>query len=414
MVATTDAKARSGWHVVAGLFVVLTVSSGFGFYNMSVYMNVLAGERGFSVSALSGAVSTFFVVGGVAGIWVARLLERHDVRWIMIGGAALAGAALAATGWSESVPATYLLFLVFGIGNTGVSIVVSTTLVTRWFPGPNRSIALSVASTGLSMGGILITPLSAWAFERWHVATVLPTFGALFFLLILPIALLVIRDGRGIGHRGGTASLDSGWSYPQAVRTRFFRLLTVGYIFCMTAQVGGISHLYNHAEGLAGYVVAATSVQALTLMSIVCRVLGGVLLTRIPTRWFLLGNLLGQALGLAVLAAADTRLELLGGAALFGATVGNLLMLQPLWLAEVFGASAYPRLFSVSNAWSVLGVSVGPLLLGMMYDLFDYPVAYATAMAASVIAAALIFAAGVPAAASMVDAAECGAAVEES
>ena len=35
-----------GWYVVAGLFVVLTISSGLGFYNLSVYMNVLAAAKG--------------------------------------------------------------------------------------------------------------------------------------------------------------------------------------------------------------------------------------------------------------------------------------------------------------------------------------------------------------------------------
>ena len=38
-----------GWWIVAGVFLVLTVSSGFGFYNLSVYINVLAAARGFSV-----------------------------------------------------------------------------------------------------------------------------------------------------------------------------------------------------------------------------------------------------------------------------------------------------------------------------------------------------------------------------
>ena len=71
-------KIYYGWWIVAGLFLVLTISSGFGFYNLSVYMNVLAKTRGFAVSEISGAVSVFFVVGGVAGIGVARLLERFD------------------------------------------------------------------------------------------------------------------------------------------------------------------------------------------------------------------------------------------------------------------------------------------------------------------------------------------------
>ena len=96
-------ESHRGWWTVAGLFVVLTVSSGFGFYNLSVYMNVLADARGFSVSSLSVAVSLFFVVGGFAGMWVARLIERYDVRWVMLGGAALSGVALGLCGFATSL-----------------------------------------------------------------------------------------------------------------------------------------------------------------------------------------------------------------------------------------------------------------------------------------------------------------------
>ena len=134
-----------GWSVVAGLFLVLTVSSGFGFYNISVYMNVLSERHGFSISELSVAVSLFFIVGGVAGILVASLLERFDVRWIMAVGALLAGLALGSSGHATSLWQLYALYVMFGLGNSAVSIVTSTTLVTRWFPGTNRSVALSVA-----------------------------------------------------------------------------------------------------------------------------------------------------------------------------------------------------------------------------------------------------------------------------
>jgi MFS family permease len=94
-----------GWWVVAAVFLVLTVSSGFGFYNLSVYINVLAGERGFSVSDVSVAVSLFFVVGGVTGMTVARLIDRYDVRWVMIGGALLGGVALGTVGFATSLTA---------------------------------------------------------------------------------------------------------------------------------------------------------------------------------------------------------------------------------------------------------------------------------------------------------------------
>lgn len=384
-----------GWFVVAGLFLVLTVSSGFGFYNMSVYMNVLSARTGYSVSALSVAVSLFFVVGGVAGIWVAALLERFDVRLVMIAGAALAGLSLGGTAHAPELWQLYGLYVLFGIGNSAVSIVTSTALVTRWFPGRNRSVALSVASTGLSMGGVLLTPLTARLFHEHDVATVMPWLGFAFFALIAPVVLgLLRRQPEGHRNAGQIVRIEPGWSFRDAVRSRFFVLVTAAYVLCMGAQVGGIAHLYNRTEGLFGFAVAASAVQVLTVMSIVCRLAGGVLVTRISIRAYTLGNLLGQATGLGVVAGADTAMGVLVGAGLFGATVGNLLMLHPLWLAEAFGVKAYARIFSLSNAITVLGVAGGPVAVGLIYDWEDYRLAYYAAMGLSLLAWLVMFAAG--------------------
>jgi len=385
-----------GWWIVAGLFVVLTVSSGFGFYNLSVYMSVIAGTRGFAISQVSVAVSLFFVVGGVAGMVVARLLERYDVRWIMVGGALLGGAALGGAGHVTSLWAIYGLFALFGIGNTAVSIITATTLVTRWFPGPNRAVALSIASTGLSAGGIVLTPLSARALNEFGLEGAIPWFGLLFVLLIVPLAVWVIRDRPPIGAEAmvGTQTDEPDWSYPHAIRSRFFVLLTVGYLLSMGAQVGGIAHLYNRAELLADFRVAATAIQALTFFSISGRFLGGWLVTRMPIRFFTLGNLVGQAAGLSIIALAQTPVAIIGGAMLFGSTVGNLLMLHPLWLADAFGVRAYPKIFSLSNALTVLGVAGGPVALGVVFDLSGYAAAYGGAVAASLLALIIMTAAG--------------------
>jgi len=383
-----------GWFVVAGLFVVLTVSSGLGFYNLSVYMNVLAQETGFSVSALSIAVSLFFIVGGLSGMGVALLLDRFDVRLVMVAGALLAGLALAFSGFVTALWQLYGLYVLFGMGNSAVSIVTSTTLVTRWFPGSNRGVALSIASTGLSMGGVLLTPLSARLFEAFGVGTVMPWLGVLFFTVMLPVVVVVLRPRPDAAKGHEPVAVEQGWTHSAAVRSRFFILLTIGYVLCMGSQVGGISHLYNRAEGEVGYAVAATAVQMLTVMSILCRLLGGLLVTRISLRLFTLLNLLGQGSGLALVSTADSAAGILLGAGLFGATVGNLLMLHPLWLAEAFGVRDYPRIFSLSNALTTLGVAGGPVLLGFLYDFRGYELAYLVAAGMSGLAAAVIFAAG--------------------
>ena len=382
------------WALVAGLFGVLTLSSGFGFYNLSVYISVLSQARELSVSAVSVAVSLFFLSGGVAGMVVARLLDRFGARRVMFLGALIAGAALAAVGFCRHLWQLYLLFVIFGVGNAAVSIVTSTTLVTRWFMSSSRSVALSIASTGLSVGGILITPYSAHLLARYDLAQAMPMFGLVFVIGIWLITAVLVRDAPRPAASVGALDDEPAWRYGDAIRTRFFRLLTLGYVLCMASQVGGIAHLFNHALNVTDLSVAALCVQALTAASILGRFTGGYIVTRVPIRWFTIGNLLGQAVGIALVASAEAKGQFVAGSALFGATVGNLLMLQPLWLAEAFPGWEYPRIFSLSNAVSVLGVAGGPLLLGVVFDIASYPLAFAMAAALSLGALLFIVAAG--------------------
>ena len=120
---------RYGWVIVGAMMLVQTVSSGLGFYNMSVYINRLSAELAAPVGHISFAVSLFFVVGGVAGLYVATLLNRYSVRTVMIGGALISGFALGAVGLVSEVWHLYALFTLFGIGNAGISVVICTTII---------------------------------------------------------------------------------------------------------------------------------------------------------------------------------------------------------------------------------------------------------------------------------------------
>ena len=387
------ATARYGWVIVGAMLFIQTVSSGLGFYNMSVYMTEFARLLEVPLAHVSFAVSLFFIVGGVAGMSVARLLGTVDIRLIMVSGTLLAGASLAAVYYADALWQIYVLFTLFGIGNTGVSLVVATTMVTQWFPGPNRSIALSIASTGLSLGGVVITPLTAYLFHSSGVLPTMPWLGFAFVVLILPVALWVIKPAP-LPEISAAQPGFSDWRYEDAIRTRFFVLLALGYVFCQGAQVAGISHLYHRVEELGDYASAATAVQILTLCSIAFRFLGGWLVTRVSIRAFTLLNVIIQVSGLAIISLADDTASALFGAAVLGSSIGNLLMLQPLWLAEAFPGAVYPRVFALANAAAVLGVAGGPYLLGLIYDADGYRAAYAVAGATSFLAGLCIMSAG--------------------
>ncbi len=192
--------------MVGAMLLVQTISSGIGFYNMSVYINEFAKLLDHSVADISFAVSLFFVTGGVAGVYVARLIDRVDVRWIMATGTVICGISLYWIGQIQHLWQLYVLFVLFGVGNAGVSLVITTTLITRWFPGRNRSVALSISSTGLSLGGVLITPITARLFNSTSVAETMPMLALVFMVFILSYGcraalhrarrLLVVRSGR--------------------------------------------------------------------------------------------------------------------------------------------------------------------------------------------------------------------------
>lgn len=380
-----------GWLLVAGLFSVLMVSSGLGFYNHSLYMATLAAEKGWALSTLSGAVSLFFVVSGGFGMFVARLIDRHDVRWTMAAGSIVAGAALTLLGFAESIVQVYAAFALFGLGYSAVSLVPSTTLVARWFT-TNRSVALSVASTGLSVGGVLVTPLSVWLIAQSGFAAAVPWLGLAFVALTLPIVLLMVRPWPpGRGPTAAVQAVADGVPYADAVRGRFFLLGTLAFMLVMLAQVGGIAHLFSLGMERVGAAAAGTSVSVLAVCSITGRLAGGALVSRLPMRAFIVVNMAGQGVGLMLLAHAHTAPALWLGAALFGLTVGNLLMLQPLLLAEAFGLRDYGRIYAASQGLTTLGVAAGPATVGILHDAAGGYVSAFTAVGACSLTAMVVF-----------------------
>ena len=397
--AQPSGTQRYGWVIVGVLLLIQTVSSGLGFYNMSVYINRLSAELAVPVSDISFAVSLFFVVGGVAGLYIAALLTRFKVRTIMIAGTLLAGLALGLVGMATEVWHVYGLFALFGMGNAGISLVVATTLITQWFPGAERSMALAVTSTGLSLGGVVLTPLSAYLLNTIGVAETTPMLGLVLVLFVVPLCFLV-RQPPGSEISSSAQTMDTNAALlTSAVNSRFFTLMALAYVLTMAAQVGGIAHLYNRVEQITDYQTAAYAVQALSICSIGGRFLGGWLVSRIPIRWFALGNLCLQALGLTCIAFAPSGSFAVLAAGLFGLSVGNLLMTQPLWLAEIYPSQIYARVFARANAISVVGVAIGPYSMGLIFDAFGgstYTQAYLAGVTLSVTALAIVITASRP------------------
>lgn len=391
--AATSPQIYYGWKIVAAILFILTFSSGLGFYNHAVYLNALATQPAFDVQSASIAVSVFFLSGGIGGLYVAKVVQDHDVRICITGGAIIAWLSLSALAWVTTLWQLIIVYAFLGVGFAASALIPATTLVTRWFQ-QKRAQALSIASTGLSLGGVVLTPLSVLIVETFGFSVAAPIIGALYLVGVVPATWIWLRPSpesmglvaagnslRGVPRDSVPAissnevaytvsqnpTTSDGMTFQEARRHRFFWCVSGGYIFLMLAQVGGIAHQYGLARELLTESETALAVAILPIASIVGRLVGGWIVDQVSIRNFAVGMMVCQATSLALLSGGFNVVSLCLGLAIFGATVGNLLMLQPLILAEAFGVRDYARIFSVSNLMTSWGTATGPALLGIVY-----------------------------------------------
>nr|WP_281371811.1 MFS transporter [Petropleomorpha daqingensis] len=338
------------------------------------------GPGAFSLATVSAGTSAFLLVSGVAGLGVAALLERVDVRWVLAGGALLAAGALLALGSVATPAGLVLAYAALGVGFAATGTIPASTLITRWFP-ERPAVAMSLAFTGLPVGGAVLTPAIAALVRSLGVAGAAPWLAGAYVVGIVPVAVAVLRSPPGTA--AGAAD-DGGEGVRAALRTPWFWLATTGLMLGMLGQVGALSHLFNAVTERLDAVAAAAAVSTMALASLAGRVLGSALLGRVrltAAAALLLGLQCAATLGIA---AAPSLAAVVVSTVAFGLTVGNMQVLHPLLVAERFGARHYGRILALSNLGVSCGMAFGPLLVGAVRTGTG---AYLWAMAAAAAAA---------------------------
>ena len=364
-----------GWWVVSACFTLLTFSSGLGFYGLAVYLQAFSRELGWSVSSISLATTFFFLVGGVAGIPISKFIAKHDVRIMIIGGATLAAVALFSMRFVEQRWQLFVVYCFYALGWSASGMGPVTTVVTRWFH-VRRASALAVASTGLSMGGIVVTPFIKWILDTQGIRNGSPWLALIWFCGTVPVTLILLRAfpqpygwlPDGARAAPGDVANISGTPLADAVRSRFFKAITFGYIFALGAQVGGALQLVKLVEERTNRSTATLATIALSSMSIISRFVAGRIIPKVNMTRFTVGLATLQGFSMASIALNESRIGLLLSIALFGITIGNMVMMQSLLLAERFGVRDYPRIAARSGLVSFSGTALGPLILGWLYD----------------------------------------------
>jgi len=366
-----------GWYVVYAIGFVMTTTAGLAFYNLPVLLDAFVSERGFSVSLTSNTTAAFFIAAGTAGLISGQLVDRFDPRYTIIGGAVVASLALLSVGYVTQPWQLFAFYIVFGFAYGLCGLVPTTTLISRWFER-RRALAMSIGSTGLSLGGVVFTPIAVLLIHHLGLSGAAPWIALAFFLGTVPATYFIVRASpRAMGllpdgeiRDAGSGPKPAPHEVPLAKvwRSRFFIALAVAFLFGLGAQVGGIAHIYRLANVRVGVETAAMAVALLAISSLVGRLVAGWALLHMSSRAMTLLLMGWQTFTLALLAFAEGASFILVASALFGLNSGSMLMMQPLLLAEAFGVRNIGRIYSVSQLVGVVGYSLGPAIAGFLYE----------------------------------------------
>lgn len=375
MQTATNYPAHKPWSVAWAAFGLAMAGWGLGFYGPAVFIKTLHLREGWSISALSAAVTFHFLLG--SGLlfclpWIhARLgLVRATVLGLLL-------AAAGALAWGH-VGALWQLWPAAALSASGWSMTsgpAMNAILSQHF-SHDRPKALSLAYNGASMAGLLMVPLwvaliawlglplTSWLMALAVLAVMVPVALRYFGPPVEPVAAAA----------PSVASTAAGSAVPagNVMRQPRFWLLSAPFALGLFAQVGVLTHLLVYMAPLVGAALATSSITALTLFAVLGRTLFARYFTGFNLATVAACNLCTQAIGFVLLAwgglGQPDATVLLAGAALFGLGFGNLSSLPPMVAQRWFPAPQVGTVVARVTGINQALYAFAPATFGLLRD----------------------------------------------
>ncbi|HMN72869.1 MAG TPA: MFS transporter [Rhodoblastus sp.] len=366
-------RAYRGWRMVAVCFVVATLAWGFGFYGQGIYLAHLLKLRGWSLSLVSTAITGFYFVSALMVAFVADWIGRVGAPRVVAGGMVATGAAAAALGFVREPWQLYAVYLLMSVGWASTSLAAITTILGMWFSA-RRGLAVSLALTGASAGGILVVPaLQALIAAQGFPAAMLVA-GALLAFVGAPLALWLIESPAAPAAGAGPRPAAQG----KAALLRAFRFWSIAAPFAVVwvTQTAFLTHEVNIFTPLLGASGAAAAVAATTFAAVAGRLMLGAVVDRLDKRLATAISVTSQAAALAALAIWPQPAVFWAAAVVYGLSVGNVITLPALIVQQEFEPHAFGAVVALLTSVTQMFGAFGPALLGLSRDLaggYDAP-----------------------------------------
>ena len=372
-----------GWNILFAAGTSMVVRNAAASLTLAVFIFPMSEDLGWSRTLIAGAASVGGLAATVASPVVGWALDRYGARVILTGSVLVLGLSTVSLAWA-TVPIAF--YLAYGTGrvifsspmNIGSSVVVS-----RWFVR-RRGRATGILFLSHSLGMITFPLIAGLVikYRGWEDAWIV--LGVLVWVLALgPVSMLVRQSPESVGllpdgdlpteqddeTLAESPAGEQNWTLKEAMRTPTLWLLALatGSLYLLQSGTNIHQGAYFLDQGL-GVGVSAATLSMNAVFTGVGSLFWGWLVDKAPVRYTYAGVALMMAVALILFPIADTIVEALTVAAIFGMAVGGILVVPVVAYANYFGRQSLSAIRGVTEPLVSLGQAIGAVFSGIVYD----------------------------------------------
>jgi MFS family permease len=396
-------RLHYGWIMLFAIALMAFASAGSRF-SFGVFVKPMSDELHWGRDQLALAASMNLLLAGLLRPLVGVLADRVGSRLVALLGITIGGCSLLLTSFAHEPWQFYLSYgVMLAIGYSFVSPVTVTTLVGQWFV-KRRSLAMSIGSTGTSLGELITVQLAMLAVLSVGWESAFRLIAGFMLLIVLPICFLLLCNrpaDKGLkpygysedGASSRATAAGLALTLRDAVRTGDFWRLGVGFFVCGFTMSFASTHFVPFAMDM-GFedMTAASALSVVGGCALVGGLLSGFLGDRFKRKNVLAAIYLIRGSAFFVLLQAHDLPTLYLGSFLLGLSWTSTGPLTSAITADRCGLTNLGTIFGTMYTIMPIGTAVGAYLGGVVYEArHAYDLTLIASALAGLIAAVVVF-----------------------
>jgi MFS family permease len=386
IVAKVNGKFFYGWIILMAAGAGIFASGPGQSHTFSVFIGPISRDLGVGATAISSAYGLATLIAALGLPFVGRLVDRYGARKIMLTVVIFLGLGCIAFGFAPGI-----IWLALGFGalrffGQGSLMLTSVNVVSHWF-SRKRGFAMGMMLLGFAISMAIHPPLSQWLIEQvgWRQAWI--WLGVSTWVLMVPIVFFLLQDApesigllpdgeRNIEHDDKQTvnkhGAEFGFTLKEALATSTFYI--VGAALCTMSMLVTALHFFQVSifehQGLTPS-IAAWMFPLSAIIAVLTQPIVGRCLDKFPTPRVITMSLATLCAALLSMSMVSDLLTAILYAVIFGINNAfNMTLFGYLW-PRYFGRRHIGSVQGTGQMIGVIGASIGPIPLGMAFDLTD-------------------------------------------